>query len=182
MEKTIKIEEKEIRLCNNVGWILIYKDQFGRDIIPALAPALASIIDVVAGIIRETGGKKELDITEALALLDGDTLTDALIHISGLEFTDFVNITWSMAKCADENIREPLIWVRQFDTFPVDVIGPVVFELIFRGLVSSKNWERLRSEISRIKLTRPSTQKPSSSQVSSEDWHCRTSKACSSAL
>lgn len=155
MIKTINIEGKEVQLNNNIGWALIYRDQIGRDIIPALMPALASALDLISGIIKETGKTNNIELADLLAVMDGDSFIDAMIHLSGLELVDFINITWAMAKCADDSLPDPRTWVRSFESFPLDVIGPSVIELMVKGVISSKNWERLRSEIGKIKTTQP---------------------------
>lgn len=168
MEKTIKIGKVPVRLNNNVGWAMEYRDQFGRDIIPTLVPMFAGAIDIAAGLVKETGKTSDVYLEDILALTDGDTLIDAIIHLGGLEFVDFINLTWSLAKCADEDIPEPREWIRQFDTFPVDVIGPIVVELIYKGLVSSKNQKRLESAKAAIR-PKKSESTTSSSQDLSED-------------
>lgn len=160
MIKTITIDDKDIVLDNNVGWTLIYRDQFGRDIIPAIMPLLAGALDVVSGIFQEAGDKKEITIENLAKLADGDTLINAMIHIGGFEFVDFINITWAMAKNADDSIPEPNIWLKQFDEFPIDVIGPEVVKLIFKGMVSSKNLERLNGL---MKNVQPKKRKKSTS-------------------
>lgn len=144
MEKIIQIGNKEVRLNNNIGWAFEYRDQFGQDIIPTILPMVAAVLDLTKGILEEVDEKENLGIKEVLKVIDGDTVYDALIHLGGLEFTDFINITWAMAKCADPNIKEPKTWVRQFDVFPVDEIAPAVVKLIFAGIVSSKNLTRLK--------------------------------------
>lgn len=169
MEKTINIGDKAVKLNNNIGWALAYRDQFGRDIIPALMPMIASALDIVSGIIEETGKAKNIRPQDILSVLDGDKFTDAVIHLSGLEFVDFINIVWSLAKCADENIPEPKEWVKGFEAFPLDEIVPAVFGLIAKGLISSKNFERLKTIMGRLQPTQtPSIQTPSSSPDSSE--------------
>ena len=107
-------------------------------------PLLASGLDIVSGLVRETGGRGELRIEDVLSITDGDALLNAFIHLSGFEFVEFLYITWAMAKEADDSIPEPKTWIRQFDEFPVDVIAPKVVSLIFKGMCSSKNLERLR--------------------------------------
>ena len=94
-------------------------------------------------------------------------MLNAAIHLGGFEFTDLICITWALAKCADEDIPAPREWVAQFDTFPVDVIAPEVFSLIFKGVVSSKNLKRLEDLKKRIQPSSISTQ--SSSPDSSEE-------------
>lgn len=144
MEKTIQIGNKDVRLNNNIGWTIDYRDQFGQDIIPTLLPMVAAALDLIKGLLEEAEDTSNLDWKDILRVIDGDTLIDALVHLGGLEFRDFINVTWAMAKCADESIPEPRTWVRQFETFPVDVIAPAVFELVYSGIVSSKNLKRLK--------------------------------------
>lgn len=143
MEKTIKIGKKSVRLNNNISWAIAYRDQFGRDIIPTLMPLLASALDIMSGLINETGKTDDIEVADLAKLADGDTLLNAAIHFSGFEFVDLLNITWALAKAADEDIPDPGEWIKQFDTFPIDVVAPAVFGLIFRGVVSSKNLKRL---------------------------------------
>ena len=167
MEKTIKIGKKSVRLNNNVSWAIVYRDQFGRDIIPTIMPLFASALDIISGIINETGKTDDIELTDLAKLADGDSLLNAVIHLGGFEFTDLICITWALAKCADEDIPEPREWIKQFETFPVDVVAPEVFSLIFKGVVSSKNLKRLEDLKKRIQPTSISTQL--SSPDSNED-------------
>lgn len=164
MIKTVKIGSKEVILDNNVGWTLIYKDQFGQDIIPSIMPLLAGALDVVSGLFQEAGDKEEISIDTLAKLADGDALVNAMVHIGGFEFVDFLNITWAMAKNADDSIPEPREWIKGFDEFPVDVIGVDVVKLIFKGMISSKNLKRLNAKIKSVQPKKnKSTLKPSSS-------------------
>lgn len=161
MIKTVKFGNKEVQLNNNIGWTLIYRDQFGTDIVPSLMPMLAGMLDIVSGIVREADDKNEISLEKLAALADGDVLTNAMIHIGGSEFVDFVHIVWALAKNADDSIPEPSEWVKQFDEFPVDVIGPAVAKLVFKGMMSSKNLKRA-NEI--IQSVRPKKSKSTSIQ------------------
>lgn len=143
MISTLNIGDKEVQLNNNIGWTIAYRDQFGKDIIPSLLPMAESAMDIVAGVINETGGIEEVSTADILRILDGDFLIDAMIHLGNFEFVDFLNITWALAKCADDSLPDPKTWVKQFDEFPLDLIVPEVFRLIIKGIVSSKNLERL---------------------------------------
>ena len=143
MEKTIQIGDKSVRLNNATKWMVNYRNQFGRDIVPSLMPLLASALDLMSGILNETGKTKEIDATDILRVLDGETLIDALIHLGNLEITDLINITWAMAKAADRNIPDPDTWIEELDSFPLDVVIPEVFGMIFKGVISSKNLKRL---------------------------------------
>lgn len=144
MESKIKIGEKDVRVNNRAGWTITYRDQFGHDIIPTLMPLFAGVLDVVSGLIKETGKTKNVEFEDILAVADGDALINAFIHLSGFEFVEILNITWAMAKEADDSIADPKTWIREFETFPVDVVVPEVIKLAFKGMCSSKNLERLR--------------------------------------
>ena len=157
MEKTIKIGNKSVRLNNNISWAIIYRDQFGRDIIPTLMPLVASALDIVSGVINQTGKTEDIELADLARLADGDALLNAAIHLGGFEFTDLVCITWALAKCADEDIPEPRTWVAQFDDFPLDFIVPAVFSLIVKGVVSTKNLKRLEDLKKKIRPTSQST-------------------------
>lgn len=169
MEKTIKIGKQSVRLTNNVSWAITYRDQFGHDIIPTLMPMLAAALDVVSGLVGELSEDGKLELRNALEKFDGDKLFDIAVHLSGLEFVELINITWAMAKAVDDELPDPKTWAKSLSEFPVDKIAPEVFSLAFKGLVSSKNLARLKDLKSQLKVIRPSTSTPSSSQESSED-------------
>lgn len=142
MNKTIKIsKDKELVISNNLAWAMIYKSQFGHDIVPDIMPIVSAITKLLGELSKANG----TDVASVLKSLDGDTLQDALIELCALQFTDFINLTWAMAKANDDDIETPDKWVRQFDHFPIDVIAPAVFDLLLKGLVSSKNLKSLRA-------------------------------------
>ena len=144
MEKIINIGDKEVKLNNNVAWTMEYRDQFGKDIVPALMPVMASIIEGVTTVIADTG-KTEITVADIADAIQGRTM-EIMLPMFQVEFVDVViNVTWAMAKAADESIEPPKRWVRQFDEFPLDVVGPAVFDMAIKGFVSSKNLKRLKS-------------------------------------
>ena len=141
MIKTIKIsKDKELTLSNSLAWAMIYKDQFGHDIVPDIMP----IVSAVAKLFGELQKNSGQDMTALLKNLDGDVLQSAMIELCAVQFTDFINLVWAMAKANDDDIETPEKWARQFDTFPLDIIAPAVFELMTKGLISSKNLKSLR--------------------------------------
>ena len=107
-------------------------------------------MDVFTGLLNETGKTDNIGFDDIAKVADGDALINAAIHLGGLEFVDFINITWALAKCADEDIPEPKTWIKQFDSFYIDDIAPAVFSLIYKGVVSSKNRTRLENLKTRI--------------------------------
>ena len=168
MEKVIKIGKQEVRLSNNVAWTMEYRDQFGKDIVPALMPVLASMVEGVSTIISESDNG-ELNVSTIAESLQGRAL-DILLPMFQVEFVDtIINVTWSMAKAADENIDPPKQWVRQFEEFPLDVVGPAIYEMVLKGFVSSKNLKRLKKLGKDLKNLQPSHSTQSSSPASNED-------------
>lgn len=172
MEKVIKIGKQEVRLNNNVAWTMEYRDQFGKDIVPALMPILASLMEGVSEIVSEAGG--EQITSKVLADAVQGRSMEILLPLFQVEFVDtIINVTWAMAKAADEDIEPPKRWVRQFEEFPLDVIVPAVYELVLKGFVSSKNLKRLKKASAKLKDLQPkkneSHSTTSSSQDSSED-------------
>ena len=119
---------------------MIYKDQFGHDILPDIMPIFSALTKMLDEISKVSGQ----DIGDAIKMIDSDALQDAMIEMCALQFTDFINLTWALAKANDDTIEPPYQWASQFDEFPLDLVGPAVFELLAKGLVSSKNLKSLR--------------------------------------
>lgn len=154
MEKTIKLDSKtSIRVSNNIEWALIYKDQFGRDVLPMLIPVANTFIELAVSVMKSTGGKA-LDMKnagETIKDLDISDIQSALYSLAGLEFTDILNIAWAMAKAADETIEEPRVWVRSLTSFPVDAVVPVIFDMNLQFLTTTKNYKRLQAAVEALK-------------------------------
>lgn len=168
MEKIIKIGKTDVRLSNSVAWTMEYRDQFGKDIVPALMPMLMTLFEGIAAVIGE---KEEItlpDVSSALGSLQGRS-QEILLPLFQLEFVDVINITWAMAKAANRDIKPPKEWARDFESFPVDVVVPVIYEMILKGFVSSKNQKRLKTISASLKNLQPSLSTTSFSLVSSED-------------
>lgn len=169
MERIINIGNKEVRLNNNVAWTMEYRDQFGKDILPAVMPLLASMIEGVSTIVAEAGEGGEMTTASIAEALQGRSF-DVLMPMYQAEFVDLVvNVTWAMAKAADESIEPPKRWVRQFEEFPLDEVGPAVFDMVLKGFVSSKNLKRLKEIGESLRSLQPSHSTTSSSQHSNED-------------
>lgn len=167
MEKVIKIGKQEVRLNNNVAWTMEYRDQFNKDILPAIMPIVAAVSEGLSSVLSEAGD--ELTTTSIAEAIQGRSM-DILLPMFQAEFVDLVvNVTWAMAKVADEGIAPPKQWVRQFDGFYLDEIGPTVFDLVLKGFVSSKNLKRLKKIGVELKNLQPSQSTTSSSPDSNED-------------
>ena len=167
MEKIIKIGKQEVRLNNNVAWTMEYRDQFGKDIVPAVMPLLASMMEGLSTVIAETGD--EINMSTIAEAVQGRAI-DIMLPMFQAEFVDLVvNVTWAMAKAADEGIAPPKQWVRQFDEFPIDIIGPALFNLIMKGFVSSKNLKRLKKISESVKTLQPTSHSMTSSSPDSNE-------------
>ena len=167
-EKIIKIGDKEVRLNNNVAWTMEYRDQFGKDILPAIMPLMASMIEGVSTLMVEASDGDSMTARGIAEALEGRAM-EVLLPMFQAEFVDLVlNVTWAMAKAADESIEPPKRWVRQFDGFYLDEIGPALLELVLKGFVSSKNLKRLKKLGSELKNLQPSQSTTSASQDSNE--------------
>ncbi len=169
MEKIVKIGKQEVRLNNNMAWTMEYRDQFGKDILQAVMPLLASMIEGVSTVMAEASETGELTTTSIAEAIEGRSM-DILLPMFQAEFVDLViNVTWAMAKTANENIDPPKRWVRQFDSFPVDVVGPVVFDMVLKGFVSSKNLKRLKKIGESLKTLQPTSHSMTSSSPDSNE-------------
>ena len=169
MEKIIKIGKQEVRLNNNVAWTMEYRDQFNKDILPAIMPLAASMIEGISTIMADATNNGEITTSSIAEALEGRTM-EILLPMFQAEFVELVvNVTWAMAKAADESVDPPKKWVRQFEEFPLDVVGPAVLDLVLKGFVSSKNLKRLKKIGESIKTLQPTSDSmTSSSQDSSE--------------
>lgn len=165
--KQISINKNcKINMDSSIGWLLIYRENFGRDILPDILPIMSAAIDLIVGGMNEKG---EVTTASVLESLDSETISDAMIQLSGMEATTIINIVWALAKNyakKNEETLEPVgTWVDQFDEFPLDIIVPATFKLIAQSSVSSKNLRSLRVK---GKNQEESPQKKSLSEVSQE--------------
>ena len=114
------------------------------------------------------GDRKEIELSEVMASLEGRAM-EILLPMFQVEFVDIViNVLWAMAKAADETIDPPKRWVRQFETFPLDVVMPTIFDMVLKGFISSKNLKRLETVKKNLKGLQPSISTISSLQESKE--------------
>lgn len=138
------IENQSVVLDSSTGWLFVYRDYFGRDILPDLLPALEAVLHTISNAVGVLEGDKIEDIIKALA---SDEVIDGLfIDLTGAELTTVLNIFWSMAKNEDASIEEPDKFFKKFDVFPIDEILPKMFSQIVNSCISSKNLESLKAK------------------------------------
>jgi hypothetical protein len=168
MEKIIKIGKQEVKLSNNVAWTMEYRDQFGKDIVPALMPVLASIMEGASALIGEADNG-EINLSDIASAIEGRAM-EVLLPLFQVEFVDtIINVTWAMAKAADETIDPPKQWVRQFEEFPLDVVVPAVYDMVLKGFVSSKNLKRLKKLGTSLRNLQPKETPSHSTKSSLQD-------------
>ena len=164
MEKVIKIGKQEVKLNNNIAWTMEYRDQFNKDILPVILPAVATLMESVSTVVAGAG--EQISVKTIAEALEGRAI-DVLLPMYQMEFTDIaINVTWAMAKAADEDILPPKQWVKQFEVFPLDVVIPEIAELALKGFTSSKNLKRLKAM---LKGLQPQLSMTLSSQELNED-------------
>ena len=139
-------------LSNKTAWALFYRDQFGIDIVPTLMPLLSAMFALLGEITSMAEKQGGLEYSDVMELLESDSMAEALIKLSGIEFVDLINLTWALAKAADPNIPEPKIWILGFEQFPLDLIVPTVSELIVKGMVSTKKAKWLQEKLNNLKV------------------------------
>lgn len=134
MEKTITIDGKEVRFKASASFPLIYKANFNVDILTIIMPLLSEVIGSAEGMFTEDSFKN------GSLVLTPETISTALEGVYSLELIDIMNLLWTMAKCADSEIPEPMRWFGQFDEFPIVDIAIQVFPMLFESLFSKKKF------------------------------------------
>lgn len=158
MKRTVSLGSQSIDLDASMGWLYVYREQYGRDILPTLMPLLDAGLTFIAGIYD---GEKEID--DIFKDIDIDEIDMALLKLSGAEVTMITDIAWAMAKNEDDSVGKPKDWVNQFDMFPMDVVIPEIIELVLKTSVSEKNSRSLLEKLEKIRTKRstlPRSQQP----------------------
>lgn len=158
MKDIIKLENgQEITLDNNLAWLMEYQNQFGEDILPSLMPLIMSLSDLIGSIAESKDiDFNNIEIEDLIKVLSMEETMDAWIKLSAFKTTDIINIIWALAKAADGNIDPPIKWIRQFeDGFPIDIILPQAAKLVIKGVMSSKNLERLTAAMTKLQPKKP---------------------------
>lgn len=153
MEKTIKLGKTSIKLSNSVEWLLIYREQFDRDILQNLIPVANMAVEVAASLMKATGGKaiEKENVAELLQIVDVADIQSAFYSLASLEFADIINIVWAMAKAANDEIDTPREWAKSLDAFPLDVVIPTIFDMNAQMLLTTKKYNRLRNAVDILK-------------------------------
>lgn len=157
MKRTFDFEGTPVELNSSMGWFLIYKEQFGHDILPDLMPAIDAVFGLTIDLIGDLN-RDRIGLDEILRKLDKDMVSEALATASGLGATTMVQILWSLAKNANPDIPGPLKWINSFETIPLDEVFMPVINLIFDSCVSKK---KAHSLLMALKKKKPNLQQTS---------------------
>lgn len=144
MIKSIHLSESQsVEVNSSAGWLFIYRETFGRDILPDILPIVETAISAIVTILDEAGDKI---ITENLIeALRSDSMIDAYAKFSTMEFVTILQIFWALAKNADKALPNCEDWANELEVIPMDIIVPELFDVISSSMVSSKNLKRLKS-------------------------------------
>ncbi len=133
MKKEIKIDkDNKFEINTSLGFLYVYEEEFGRDILPELVPLIESILGAAADALEN-----DVDVR--------DIISEAMGAFAGTNATTITNILWAMAKNADEDIPGPRDWFNSFDKFPADEIFLKAFWSLCDSSISSKKAKRLKA-------------------------------------
>ena len=152
MIKTIRVNESEsFNIDTTAWWLFIYRQQFGRDILPDLLPAIEALLKIYAGVLsaaRSESKENEITLADFMKnVADDETIADACACLSGVEFITLYRIAWAMAKNADQNVPDIETWIKGFDELPMDTMGKEIIDAVISSTVSSKNASRLKAKM-----------------------------------
>lgn len=133
MEKTIKIDGKEVKFSANAYFANIFKNQFGYDILTVIMPLISEVLKGLDSLYMK---QKEQVITPSL-------MGEVLENIYSLEMVDLNNFIWSLAKMGDPETPDPIKWYSQFEEFPVIDILQELWEIILPSLISKKKLKEI---------------------------------------
>lgn len=168
MIKTLNIGSVPVDINTSAGWFYVYRNQFGRDILPDLMPVIEGVLNAIGDMLQGSPVVEDLLDTAdpEKAYVNTDAVIEAMVKIAGLELTTILNIVWAMACNANKDIEAPRDWFNKFDTFPMDEIVPDLAYDIIESTVSSKNVNSLLEKLRQ--MTEESTSTSSQSQESTE--------------
>lgn len=166
MIKTIRIDNRPVEVNSSAGWLYVYNEQFGHDVLVVLMPAIEAFLKAAMDAVKTSGIKAGDDIAEALKRVDSSVLEDALMTLSTMRLTTISNIVWSLAKNADESIPNPKDWLNQFEVVPWDEIVPETLGMVLESSLSKKKYQIVKKAMESMK---ESVSKESRSQQSTED-------------
>lgn len=124
MEKIIYIGDKEVKLKANAMQALIFRREFGRDIMEVQG----SIMNIVN--VKPNG--------EVVLNMDG---------LKGIDGVGIVQMIWTLAKAADSTIPPLEQWLDEFDTFPIMEVFAEAYEVLLANFVSTSKIKNAKAVV-----------------------------------
>ena len=148
----LEIEGKPVELNSSAGWLYVYRNQFGRDILPDIMPMIESLLTLAIDFMKHSEDG-EITFEKLIEFADDDKLDDIYARLSGMETVTLLGIFWVLAKNADRSIGQPEEYFNEFEILPLDEIIPAVFRLIIESSISSKNSQSLLNSLKIKKMS-----------------------------
>lgn len=154
MIKTINLGNgQSLEINSSGGWLYVFQEQFGFDVLPLLMPALEAGLKAVGIAVQGADGNDKIEATQMLANFDDESINEIMMSFSGLQLTTLLNIVWAMAKNANDNIPEPKVFYNSFDEFPSDLVIPEVVRQIINTTISKKNRVKIAARMKAMNLS-----------------------------
>lgn len=131
MEKVIQIDGKNITFKANAAFPIIYKNQFGKDILTIIMPIISDILKGADELLESKDGIKPSNLGELLE------------NVYSLELNDVLNLVWTMAKIADDKIKEPIVWYSEFEEFPIFDVAKELMTVLIPSLITKKKLTKI---------------------------------------
>lgn len=139
MQKTIIIDEKPVVFKATAAFPILYKKQFGDDILTILLPVISNVLSGVNDIYKDKV-EEGIDVQVTPGMI-----SRVLDEIYSLEFIHLLNLIWTMAKLGNDDIEEPFEWFNSFNEFPIFDIAQELAQMLLPSLISKKKLETLKN-------------------------------------
>lgn len=104
--RTIKINEKDVKVSFSPYALLIYKQQFGVEPLDVVIGPLYNLCTLVEDVVR-------------IGYIDGELLINVLSKISQAGHINLYGILWAFIQTADPEIPDFEIWLREQEELPI---------------------------------------------------------------
>ncbi len=151
MIKTFKIDGHPVEFNSSSGWLYVHEEQFGYDILPVIMPVIEAGTQTLLSTIKGAKNAESDELMDVLRTVDEMTISEAFEKLSEMRTTTLMNIIWSMAKNADDDIPAPKEWLNSYEVFPLDEIVPFAFMLMMESLTSKKKYKKIVELIKGLK-------------------------------
>ena len=162
-------ENKAITVDSSAGWLLIYREQFGRDITPDLLPLLQSGMELAFGFLEGLG--EEITKETVLKAFDQEKIDSVVMNLAGMECVTVFQIIWALTACHAERSGNEVLpyrkWVMEQGDIPLDIVIPEIVKLVAKSCISIKNLKSLQAMMKKLKTQL--AQKKSLLEQSKED-------------